>query len=218
MRTADQDVSGYVIEQGVGLEAPPVFVYLRRVSVAKLRIVGFKVSAYFLARLLEADGAVGFGDATGPIHRYQDVFVYFCHLVAIPAARAAVAATAAGAFGFRPRFVDGESAPIKLGAAESGNGAFRFGVVRHFDKAKSLRLPGIAVSDDAHALNGAVSFEHGPHRIFRGGEAQVSYKDILHGVPFEGVELRITAGVERERIVPDDAIDAKISGPVTTTL
>jgi hypothetical protein len=29
--------------------------------------------------LLEADGAVGFGDTTGPIHRYQDVFMYFCH-------------------------------------------------------------------------------------------------------------------------------------------
>ncbi len=90
----------------------------------------------------------------------------------------------------------------------------RFGVVGHFDKAESLGLTGIAVGDDADALDGAVSFEHGPHRVFRGGEAQVSYKDILHGVPFEWAELRITAGIERERIVPDDARDAKISGPV----
>ena len=43
--------------------------------------------------------------------------MYFCHLVAIPAPRAAVAATAAArALGLRPRFIDGESAPIELGA------------------------------------------------------------------------------------------------------
>src|SRR5947207_1759962 len=108
----------------------------------------------------------------------------FATLVAIPAARAAIAATA-GALGLRPRFIDGEGAPIELGAAEGLDSPFRFRVVGHFDKAESLRLAGIAVGDDAHPLNGAVSFEHGPHRIFRGGEAQVSYKDILHGVPFE---------------------------------
>ena len=81
MRAADQYVPRHVVEQGVGFEAPSVFVYLSRVAVAQLRVVGLKVSAYFLARLLEADGAVGFSDATGPIHRYQDVFVYFRHMI-----------------------------------------------------------------------------------------------------------------------------------------
>src|SRR5579863_10407522 len=141
----------------------------------------------------------------------------FAMLVAAAAARAAVS-PAAAALGFRPRFIDGESAPIELGPTESGDGAFGFRVIGHFDKTESLRLPGVAIGDDADALDGAVSFEHGPHRIFGRGKAQVSYKDILHGVPFEWAELRITAGVGRERIVPDDARDAKISGPVTTTL
>ena len=73
MRAPDQYVSRHVVKQCVGFEAPPVLVHLSRIAVAQLRIVGFKVSAYFLARLLEADGAVGFGDATSSIHRYQDV-------------------------------------------------------------------------------------------------------------------------------------------------
>src|SRR5579862_4361289 len=33
----------------------------------------------FLARLLEADGPVGFGDAAGPIDRDQNIFVDFRH-------------------------------------------------------------------------------------------------------------------------------------------
>ena len=59
MRAPDQYVSSHIVKQGVGFKAPSVFVDLRRIAVAQLRIVSFKVSAYFLARLLEADGAVG---------------------------------------------------------------------------------------------------------------------------------------------------------------
>src|SRR4051794_33173378 len=79
MRAPDQNVSSHVLKQGVGFEAPSVFIYLSRVAVAELRIVGLKMSAYFLARLLEAEGAVGLGDTKNPIHRNKNVFVSFRH-------------------------------------------------------------------------------------------------------------------------------------------
>ena len=125
------------------------------------------------------------------------------------------AATATtGALGFRAGFVDGQCAAIEFGAIKSGDGSFGFGVIGHLDKSEPLGLAGVAVGDDTDAIDGSVSFKHGANRIFRGREAEVPYKDIFHVLPLEFAELRIAAGIGRERIVPDDARDAKISGPV----
>ena len=77
--------------------------------------------AYFLARLLKADGTVGLGDSATAVGRDQNVFVNFGHSeilrgykVAVVAALPAETTAAAGAFGLGARFVDGQRAAVEL--------------------------------------------------------------------------------------------------------
>jgi len=68
------------------------------------------------------------------------------------------AATAATVF-LGTRFVDVQRAAIQVAAVEFADGTIAFGVVAHFDKAKTSGLPGIAVGDDADAIDLAVRFK-----------------------------------------------------------
>jgi hypothetical protein len=101
--------------------------------------------------------------------------------VAIAATTAGTTATAATSR-FGMGFVHVKSSAIKVLTIESSNGAPCFGVVGHFDKAKAPGLTCLAVGNDIHALNGAVTGEERTDAFVRGPKTEVSYKDVFHSL------------------------------------
>src|SRR5581483_994991 len=98
----------------------------------------------------------------------------------LPRAPAAPAKpTAAGARFLWPGLVDIECAAIEFAPIESCNRALSFSIIAHLDKSKAPGPTGFTVRHEVHAVNGPVRLEHGSNGIFRGAEAEVSYKYIL---------------------------------------
>jgi ethanolamine utilization protein EutA (predicted chaperonin) len=79
-------------------------------------------------------------------------------------------------------FVDVKSSAVKVLSIESGDGTPRFSVVGHFDKAKASGLTCVAVGNNIHALNSAVTCEERTDAFVRGPKTEVAYKNILHSL------------------------------------
>jgi hypothetical protein len=101
-------------------------------------------------------------------------------LPAIVSTLAAATAAAKAAVGFGTRFIDVQRAATQVAAIQLSDRAIRFRVAAHLDESESLRLPGVAIRDDADALDRAVRLEHGPDCVFGRSEAEISYKNVFH--------------------------------------
>jgi len=69
---------------------------------------------------------------------------------------ATTTATATGGVFAGTGFVDGQGAAFVLLAVERGNGGLGFGVVGHFNEAKTFAAAGVAIVDDLRAFDLAV--------------------------------------------------------------
>ena len=79
-------------------------------------------------------------------------------------------------------FVDVKRSAVKVLTIESGDGTPCLSVVAHFDEAKASGLTCIAVGNNIHALNSAVTCEERTDALVRGPKTGVYYKDILHSL------------------------------------
>ena len=98
------------------------------------------------------------------------------------AATAAGTTTTAAASRFRMGFIDIKSSAVKVLSIESGDGTPRFSVVAHFDEPKASGLTCVAVGNNIHALNSAVTCEERTDAFVRGPKTEVSYKDVFHSL------------------------------------
>jgi hypothetical protein len=85
---------------------------------------------------------------------------------------------------FWPSFVYIQRPAVQVTAVESGNGLFSLAIIDHFHEAKASGLSGVPVGNDVYSIHCAVLLEYGSNGNFRGIEAEVSYKNILHLIFF----------------------------------
>ena len=99
----------------------------------------------------------------------------------LPAGLAPLTGPAAAAtLRLRPGFVDAQRTASHIGAVQRLNGAVRRSGIRHLDKGEASRTSGVAIRDQAHALNGAERLEQGADRFLGSSEIQVSHVNVLH--------------------------------------
>jgi hypothetical protein len=109
----------------------------------------------------------------------------------------AASTAAATRFFFGARFVDFHGAPAEIAAVECGDGfGCRCGI-GHFYECESARTSGVAIGDDADALDCAMRLEKSTQFRFSGAVRDVAYKQILHSVSFSGTTLLDTGLSDR---------------------
>jgi hypothetical protein len=92
------------------------------------------------------------------------------------------AKSAAGTLRLRPRFVDVELAPAKVGAVQGSNCAVRLSRIRHLDEGKAACAARVSVGYKVDALHFAIRVKECAERRFGCTEIQISYKDVFHVV------------------------------------
>jgi hypothetical protein len=102
--------------------------------------------------------------------------------VSSPVATAAKPSPATPTGRFRARFVHVEGAAIQLGSIQLSDGRLRLLRVGHFYKGKAAGLTGVSVRDDIDPFNVAELGKSGEQVLLRGLEAEISYKNVAHGV------------------------------------
>jgi hypothetical protein len=97
----------------------------------------------------------------------------------LPAFAAEAAATAAGAFRLRSRFIDVQRSAIQVHTVDGGNCPLALAIVCHFHEAKAASLTSVPVGDDVDTVNSSVVFKQRTDRLFRSPKAEVSNKNIF---------------------------------------
>jgi hypothetical protein len=100
-----------------------------------------------------------------------------------PVATAAKPSPATATTGrFRACFVHVESAAIQFGSVQLSNGRLRILRVGHLYEGKAAGLTRVPVRDDIDSFNVAELGKSGEQVLLRGLEAEISYKNVAHGV------------------------------------
>jgi hypothetical protein len=108
----------------------------------------------------------------------------FAVAAATSTATTAAASAAATAGRFRPGFIHVQRPTPHFVTVDSGDGAFAFSVIAHFDEAKTARLSRLTVCDDADAVNLSVSLKEWADILLGRTEAQIPYKNVFHDSSF----------------------------------
>jgi hypothetical protein len=112
---------------------------------------------------------------------------------------AAVSTAAAAAIFLRTGFVDIQCATVELGSVQSVDSTVSLSIATHFDKAEASWLAGIAIGNDADAVNGPICFEQGPKSVFGGGEAEISNKNIFQVRFLLNLQSELIGQIEQRR-------------------
>src|ERR1700739_3910392 len=90
---------------------------------------------------------------------------------------------------FRTRLVHSERTPARILAIQTGNGFFRFVVVRHFHETKAARSSSGTVGHNSRTFNRSKRREQGAQLVFGKAKGKITYKNLLHGSPLLAFEI-----------------------------